>query len=332
MSNYIQKVITYFFHHQVSDEIAHRVYKRMTTPVEDKERDKVIQDIWEELEEANCPDEQIAQAFQKIIPSYQPAPEVVKQNQIHWGKIAAMWILPLMMLCSSGYLFYQTNSSQKKLAEITYIQRYVPIGSREQVMLPDGSIVWLNAGSLLIYPSTFLSDNRDVYLSGEGFFQVKQDKEHPFIVGTNYLRLKVLGTTFNISAYPDNEQVRATLETGLLEVGIKDKTQSYRLNPNEQLVYTPATGTVECHKVQAMAYSDWRLGGLFFNNAPFDQVLSTLERTYGVKFQIQTSVYQNQRIRVHFNKNETLENVLMIIKVLIPGIKYEIDGKNIYLK
>lgn len=332
MSNYIQQVIKHFFHHEVSDEITQRVYKRMTLSIDDKERDKAFLDIWTELEEATCPDKQIARAFKKIDSSCQTEQKATKRSKIHWGKVAAMWILPLMMVCASGYLFYQTAESKKELSEISYIQRYVPIGKREQVTLPDGSVVWLNAGSLLIYPSTFLSDNRDVYLSGEGFFEVEKDKEHPFIVSTNHLRLKVLGTTFNVSAYPDNEQIKATLETGLLEVAIKKQDRLYRLRPNEQLVYTPTTNTVEYHKVEAVNYSDWRLGGLFFNNAPLEEVLRTLERTYGVTFHVQTSSYQDQRIRVHFNKDESIENVLKIIKILIPEVGYEIEGKNVYLK
>ena len=100
--------------------------------------------------------------------------------------------------------------------------------------------VWLNAGTLLIYPSSFISESRNVYIAGEGFFEVSTDKEHPFIVTTNNLELEVLGTTFNISEYPDNHQIMATLETGRLQVKVNKQPEKYFLEPNYQLIYTPS--------------------------------------------------------------------------------------------
>lgn len=237
------------------------------------------------------------------------------------------------MLCFSAYYYYSAKDYVKEtLSEVTYMQRYAAMGTREEVVLPDGSKVWLNAGTLLVYPSSFISESRNVYIAGEGFFEVSKDKEHPFIVTTNHLELEVLGTTFNISAYPDNNQIMATLETGRLQVKVNKQPEKYFLEPNEQLIYTPSTGIVQQHKVNAVSHSDWRMGGLFFGNVPFNDVLHTLERVYGVKFHVRTSIYQNQSLRVHFNRNESLEQVLQIIKILVPGIEYEIVGKNIYLR
>ena len=106
----------------------------------------------------------------------------------------------------------------------------------------------------------------------------------------------MLGTTFNISAYPDNNQIMATLETGRLQVKVNKQPEKYFLEPNDQLIYTPSTGIVQQHKVNAVSHSDWRMGGLFFGNVPFNDVLHTLERVYGVKFHVRTSIYQNHRI------------------------------------
>ena len=254
-------------------------------------------------------------------------------KRINWGRVAAIWTIPFIMLCFSAYYYYSAKDYVKEtLSEVTYMQRYAAMGTREEVVLPDGSKVWLNAGTLLVYPSSFISESRNVYIAGEGFFEVSKDKEHPFIVTTNHLELEVLGTTFNISAYPDNNQIMATLETGRLQVKVNKQPEKYFLESNEQLIYTPSTGIVQQHKVNAVSHSDWRMGGLFFGNVPFNDVLHTLERVYGVKFHVRTSIYQNQSLRVHFNRNESLEQVLQIIKILVPGIEYEIVGKNIYLR
>ena len=332
MRSIIQKIVKYFFHHDISNELIHRVHERMIYPMKDEERDEAMFSIWEEMKEATCSEEEIEKAFLRVSSAnknYKTKDFSRKRKNIHWGKIAATWFLPFLMLCFSGYLF---NQSTKEVPPTTYIQRYVPIGMREKISLPDGSTAWLNAGSLLVYPSSFTSSNREVYLLGEGFFNVVKDKDRPFIISSNQLKFEVLGTTFNISSYPDQDEIKATLETGLLKVIVDKHIRSYTIKPNEQLVYNCTTGDVVLNKVEATAYSDWRLGGLFFNDLIFNDVLRTLERVYSVKFHLQTSSYNEQRIRVHLNKNETLENTMNIIKILIPGIEYEIDGKNVYLK
>lgn len=342
MNNYIHKIIDFFFHHDVSDEMATRVYRRMVSPTEDKMREEAVARIWNKLNNASCPEEKIEKAFHQLESSIKDekrtesvAAPKRKQilRRISPVGVAAFWTIPLIMACLSAYYYYSTQSYvAQKLSEVTYVQHYAAIGTRNEVLLPDGSKVCLNAGTLLIYPSTFASEARNVYLSGEAFFEVAKDKEHPFTVTTNHLTLKVLGTTFNVSAYPDNNQVMATLETGKLQVKVNEQPAEYLLEPNDQLIYTPATGKIQRHKVNTASYSDWRTGGLFFGNTPFSDVLHTLERAYGVNFHLHTSAYQNQSLRVHFNKGESLEHVLQIIKILIPGIEYEIAGKNIYVK
>lgn len=342
MNNYIHKIIDFFFHHDVSDEVATRVYRRMASPAEDKMREKAVAHIWNELDNASCPEEQMEKAFHQLessIRDERPTTDMgVNARKQMSGRIspvrmAAIWTIPFIMACLSAYYYYSArNYVTKTQSEVTYMQHYATIGTRDEVMLPDGSKVYLNAGTLLIYPSTFASGARNVYLSGEAFFEVAKDKEHPFTVTTNHLTLKVLGTTFNVSAYPDNSQIMATLETGRLQVKVNEQPTEYFLEPNDQLIYTPSTGKIQQHKVNTASHSDWKTGGLFFGNTPFSDVLHTLERIYGVKFHVHTSVYQNQILRVHFNKSESLEHVLQIIKILIPGIEYEIAGKNIYVK
>lgn len=86
------------------------------------------------------------------------------------------------MVCFSAYYYYSAKDYVKEtLSEVTYMQRYAAMGTREEVILPDGSKVWLNAGTLLVYPSSFISESRNVYIAGEGFFEVSKDKEHPLL-------------------------------------------------------------------------------------------------------------------------------------------------------
>lgn len=335
MSNYVQKLISYFFHHHVSGKLTNRVYKRISSSTDEKEKEKAFLRIWKETENVVLPEEQIEEAYKKLASSLEMASvpfSSKKAKRFSWYRIAAIWLIPLGMLCSAAYFYYIGKHPTEISSEIAYVQRYAALGTRERVVLPDSSVVWLNAGSLLVYPSALFPDTRNVYLSGEAFFEVAKDEKHPFIVTTGHLQLKVLGTTFNISAYPDNSQVIATLETGVLQVDVAGQNGRYVLAPDDQLIYTPSTKTVERLKVKATDYSDWRTGGLFFNDMPLEDVLRALERVYHVKFHVYNSIGQDQILRVRFNKDEALETVLQIIRYLMPGIEYEIDGANIYLK
>ena len=102
------------------------------------------------------------------------------------------------MFSTSVYFYWQATSVKDVLATVSLIEHFVPAGKREQVVLPDSSRVWLNSGSVLIYPSIFVGDRREVYLSGEGYFEVEKNAEQPFIVKARTLNVEVLGTRFNL--------------------------------------------------------------------------------------------------------------------------------------
>ena len=146
----------------------------------------------------------------------------------------------------SAYLYKETLTIKNELSNVTFIQYYVSNGKREQVTLPDRSKVWLNSGSLLIYPSAFIGNEREVYLAGEGYFSVTKDKECPFIVKTNSVSVSVLGTEFNINAYPNIDKVVTTLEEGSIRMSLNRFDSSYLLEPDDQIVYIPSTGHIVC--------------------------------------------------------------------------------------
>ena len=146
------------------------------------------------------------------------------------------------------------------------------------------------------------------------------------------MKLKVLGTTFNVFSYPDNPQVTATLETGRLEVSVADQKKPYLLEPNDQLVMDTETGLVEMHRVNAADYSVWRVPAMYFEETKFIYALQQIERAYNVKIHVQNSRFNNQTIRAHFNADDTIESIMGVLKMLIPQLNYEIDGNDIFIK
>ena len=148
------------------------------------------------------------------------------KRKLSWLRIAAIWAVPFLCLCGSIYFFAGQGNPYK---DIEFVHKFTANGERNLITLPDSSKVWLNGGSSLIYPSRFVSAERNVCLSGEAFFEVVKDKR-PFIVDVNQIKLKVLGTTFNVMSYPDNPRIIATLETGKIQVNIENQKKKYQFD------------------------------------------------------------------------------------------------------
>ncbi len=336
--SYIKKIVDYFFHHDFSEETIRKVHQRLTKEDDRPEVDDALLSVWDTMGFPEMNENHSEQAFSQLSRQlgFSEQKEPVRKSLRPTSfvmKLAAIWLLPLIMLSSSVYFYWQANIAKDAVADVLLIEHFVPAGKREQIILPDSSRVWLNSGSVLIYPSTFIGQTRDVYLSGEGYFEVEKNTEQPFIVKAHTLNVEVLGTRFNILAYPEVKQIATTLEEGSVRVCLQDNDKKvYHLVPDEQLVYNIDSGIADIKQVVSADYSDWREGGLLFDNYSFSDIIRILQRTYGVNVHLQTSVYNNNKITVHFNKNESLENIFMLLKELIPGLEYRIENKDIFLK
>lgn len=333
--SYIKKIMQYFFHHDFSDEMVERVHRRLAQGKDRDMQHEVLQSLWDEMEFPMMEDGEVEQAFARM--EKKIGGVVKEQKQVQWRlpsfwmKMAASYLIPMLLLSASVYFYRQ---SENNLADkVALVEHFVPAGKREMVVLPDSSRVWLNSGSLLLYPSSFTGEHREVYLSGEGYFDVQKNPEKPFIVKVRALDVEVLGTRFDLQAYPESQLVTTTLEQGSVCVHLKNDDKSiYRLVPDDQLVYNVNSGKTDVRQVVSSDYSDWRDGGLFFDNYSFKEVIRILERTYGMSVHLKTSAYNENRLTVHFNKNESIENVMMLLKELVPGLDYQIVDKDIYLK
>lgn len=336
--SYIKKIVDYFFHHDFSDEIVNRVHQRLIKGEDRPEVDDALLSVWDNMGFPEMNESHSKQVFSQLSKQLGFSDQREFTGRSSWRipfgmKFAAIWLLPLIMLSTSIYLYWQANAVKEVLADVSLIEHFVPAGKREQVILPDSSRVWLNSGTVLIYPSTFVGQTREVYLSGEGYFEVEKNAEQPFIVKARTLNVEVLGTRFNVLAYPEVGQIVTTLEEGSVQVRLQDEDNKvFHLVPDEQLLYSIETGKVDIKQVVSADYSDWREGGLLFDNYSFTDIIRILQRTYGVAIHLQTSVYNKNKLTVHFNKNESLENIFMLLKELIPGLEYKIDDKDIYLK
>lgn len=171
---------------------------------------------------------------------------------------------------------------QKEVEEngnIEYSQLRVPYGKRAFLKLSDGTSLWINSGSTVVYPSAFANNKREIYVEGEIFADVSHDQDRPFIVTTNKIDIQVLGTTFNVSAYKEDAQADVVLVNGSVKVKPKNGKTTL-ISPNQLFSYTEHASTLK--NVDVENYISWREGKYIFQNEPIEHILLRLSRYYNV--------------------------------------------------
>ena len=209
-----------------------------------------------------------------------------------------------LVLLNVGYLAYQSfDFSKPEYKEICALR-----GERLVVLLEDGTRVWLNADSKLVYPEKFARNKREVTLVGEAYFRVAKDKARPFIIHTRSMTTEVLGTEFNLRAYPDAE-THVTLVEGSVKIQMPDIRHEVILRPGENVAY--ADSTYEVTRVNTRYCAMWKDGGLYFDNVPLKDILHDLGRHYNLTIRIDDDPALMQR-RLHFvvDRDETVEEVI----------------------
>lgn len=167
--------------------------------------------------------------------------------------------------------------------EPEYYTMNVPYGAEYNLKLPDGTKIYLNAGSSLRYPDQFSGETREIFLTGEAYFEVAPDSLHPFIVHTAEVAVRVLGTSFNVNAYPDGKWIKTTLVQGQIETRCGEK--SFIMKPGTQVAYNKETGKAECIPVNTRQYTSWKNGYYDFEDMPLGELMQIFTRWYNVKIE-----------------------------------------------
>ena len=253
-----------------------------------------------------------------------------KKNRL-WLRIAAAAIA-LIVLSASFYFFRINNpgNTAMRLAELK-----TKNGSIAKIRLADGTLVTLNALSTLSYPKTFNGKTREVFLSGEAFFDVAKDHSHPFIVHTNQSDIQVLGTAFDIKSYKNDPQFEATLFRGSIQATLKDNPAiKVILKPTDKLLiqHTSYSLTKETYFDNSNTLNietAWMNNKLVFKNEPFEQLANSLERKYGNNIIFKNDVLKSIKFTGEFEK-EDINQILLSLKI-VTRFNYKISGNNIYI-
>lgn len=257
-------------------------------------------------------------------------------------KYAAFFLLIVSLIGNLIFFVINNNPENPKLTNdlnMAYLSHligpdsliqeiYVVKGAKSKVTLPDGTTVWLNSDSRIKFPLKFSGNSRNVFLSGEAFFDVVSNNKCPMIVSsTNNLMVEVIGTKFNLRSYENDNQFQATLYSGVINILSANNSDStvnkiYQVNPNESFLKEINGNNVRTYKKKISndgmsKISAWKEGRLFFEDTPMKDVLKSLERWHGIEFSIKDSSVLNYTITAKFD-NESAVQIMEMLKLCAP--------------
>lgn len=278
-----------------------------------------------------------------------------QSTMMRFAKIAALFIIVFLL----GIISHAYFGRDRKTSELFIVE--APKGAKSRITLADGTHVWLNADSKIQYASTYNKRERDIYLTGEAYFEVAKNKTKPFKVHAGGITVHALGTVFNVKAYPEEKSVETTLVEGLISIEIKESSQTKKpllLKPNQHAVYyktqdeikiieddlnkTPTASSgdkiitaqpgeiVLTPKVETEVYTSWKDKRWVFHSESFGDFALKLERLYDIPIIIENTDLKEYKLTGSIEE-ENIEMVLKALKLIIP-IEYRFENKQLIIK
>ena len=247
-----------------------------------------------------------------------------KETIAKFYKYAAV-IVVAMLLGGVGYYIGFKNYMPANLQEIVSAEKQV----LNNVVLPDGSVITLNSNSKLIFPEQFANNVREVTIIGEAFFKVKPNPDKPFIITAGKTQVKVLGTSFNVCAYPETETVEVVVATGKVQVtregeSLPSENSKIFLIPGEKGTLFNKSNLLEKSVNTNPNFLAWKTNDLVFNETPLSEVIRCLEKVYHIEIQLTEPDLENLLLTAHFDKKP----ISFVLDVVRLTFNLELTGKN----
>jgi ferric-dicitrate binding protein FerR (iron transport regulator) len=304
----LQYLVRQYADNLITSEEMTELFSLIADSRRDEKFNKEFLAIWNSIhpeEQLNLIDED--RLFSDIERKISDSP--VRQSRFMWTRAAAI----LLVALSAGVIYFFLYGS--KSAEI----KNMPVATANQlthsshslIKLPDGSSVLLNNNSTLDY-TTFTKDSREVILSGEAYFDIARDKKHPFIIRTGKLHTTVLGTAFNIRAYPEENDVTVTVTRGKVEVEMEDKTLGI-ITPNQQISFNKQNGSTVQQQVHADSILVWKQNDLVFDNTNFEEAAVIISNRFNVTVTFANELLKNCRFTASFLNENNIDQVLTVL-------------------
>ena len=381
MKNYICDVIDRYIKHDYPEEVNQDFRTWLTDEERADEKEHELNKLWEATEAVTTP------GYRDSLERMHELTGIGSRRRIYslrtrlvvW-RVAAALLITVSSI--SIYLALQNRQAPDLL------QAYIPTAETRNITLPDGTQVLINSQSTLLYPQQFTGDTRCVYLVGEANFKVKPDKKHPFIVksddfqvtalGTEFnvsaypenqeistallsgsvlvewgnltqrtvlqpdeqfpfivkssdFQVTALGTEFNVTAYPDEDEVTATLISGKVLVEYNGQKNQEVLNPNEQLAYNKRTRSGNVVRPDMQDITAWQRGEIVFRSMTLEEIFTRLERKYPYTFVYSFRSLKGDRFNLTFGQNASIEEIMDIVARVTGNLNYQIVGDKCYV-
>ncbi|MDR1331432.1 MAG: FecR domain-containing protein [Tannerella sp.] len=327
----IPLLIAKFFEGGASEETRRRFGRWLTDDDLHNEKQEALLDIWENY--TTLSDESTAEELKKV------RRRIARHDGRRWRTAvrhcaAAAAAIALLALGSALTRLFTADERDDvaTVKEPELVEHFVPRGERRHITLSDGSEVWINSGSLLVYDREFTGSTRTIYLHGEANFSVARNAGKPFVVKTECMDITALGTVFNVQSYPGAVRSTAILESGKVQISMKQHEMHsvVILAPNEQLVYDRNTDEVTTRRVEAAKRMQWTEGYMVFQGNTFDEVVQEIERHFGVAVIYDAARFRGRLFTLRFSPGEDVRQVFDVLRE-VGDFKYRIRGDAVYV-
>jgi len=327
---YINDLIIDYLSQDITDEKLKELENWINTSAGNKQQFIAMREIW--FSASSLPDKEVfdeKKAYLRFV-SHQG-----KKKENTWQKTSLRVLLQsaaaIIILVIVSYISFKHGNEQLK-SQFCDIVIEAPWGSKTKTYLPDGTLVWLNTGSKMTYSQGFGVNDRNVHLSGEGYFEVVRNEKLPFNVVTDEMQVNVLGTKFNFCNYPNDEEAMISLLEGRIMVrNYVKKGENIKMNPNQEIFLNKESGHMRIVKVNARNTTEWTKGYLFFDENLLPDIVKRLERSYNVQIIITDPSLKKLRFYSNFTRKELSVKEVLDILSSTRKIKYTINGKEIKL-
>ena len=332
------KLLDKYFNNTCTSDEVDTLFIWLLENSEQTEKKRILKDQWRKavslakLENQSEMQQRLDSIHHKInlanTESYLKKKNDSKTRPLSWKRMlyraAVVILLPILTLFVYINYFQDSGNIFSMNQEPVMNEIVSPVGSRISLELSDGTKVWLNHGSKLLYPQKFVGNKRTVKLIGEGYFEVTHNPQKPFTVETNEINVTALGTQFNVKAYPNDKSVSATLASGKIEV--QSSNNKVELKPNQHLELCYNSKKVKVINVNPEKYISWKDGRLVFKEDNFQNIANRLSRWYNVDIKIIDPEVKKLTYTATFI-DEPLYQILEMLAVVTP-IRYEILVRN----
>lgn len=323
MKNNSEKIIRLFLSSKVTDKVKPLFGTWLLSKYNQNEKDAALKKIWDETTVFSCDTEDsLNKVSDRLFGKSQSNSE--RRRSIYVYMTAAI----LAVIAIPVALYNVTNIREPQMADCR-----TGYGETKTVTLPDGSIIKLNSGSILIFPEKFSRKQRSVYLSGEAFFDISHNSKSRFSVHTTDFDVTVTGTKFNISSYVEDKTSSIYLQEGSVIVTKEDSGDQLYLKPNETLSYNRIARSFSDIQKTGEDITDWTDNDLLFRSAGIEEVIKRAERYFDIEISYSDSPkFREAVITARFSDRDSPEYFLSVLQKLIPEMEYSISGRHVFLQ